>query len=347
MTALAGDAGLHAFLDALAIAFKAIAKLFLLGLIGFVPMKLGKITERQFKLAVRFAVDVFVPLTLVLALARSFTPAALTEGSIVILMAVFWIVGGALLTQIWFRFRPGESPAQDRAISAVVAIQNSMYLPIPMAMAVLPPELREQALVYIGLAIFATSPLQWTLGTYLVSDRRDEPAHWLETVKKSLSMPVLGVVAGVLLSMVPPVAAAAKNDPASPLLLREAFGVVRILSLLISPIAMILLGMMLASVDTKERIRKRHAGLAITVRLLVMPALVFLAMGLVEGVPPLVRFIVMLEAASPSAINLAIAAQRFGAQGALVSRLQLPIYACAIVTLPVWVAFELMHFPLP
>ncbi len=327
---------------ALAVCFTSIGKLFLISMLGFIPVRLKWIPERILFQFVRIVVDTIVPVTISLALLKGFSGSAIEQGSLIILGALTWNLGGCALGWLILRKIPPHEAKSDRTISVMCGIQNSFYLPIPLALAILPPEMQAEGMLYLGLAILVTNPMQWTMGTYLMIGRGTVAPTWRETLKFTLNGPTIGVLLGTGLSFVPGLSEGARAGWDAPGALGPVMGSLGVFASWMGPVAMLVLGGMLGATDLTGVIRKRAIFVVTGIKLLLIPAIAFILLQTVfDYYGPLVKFIVMLEAASPPALNIALAAKRFDGDWELCSTTMFPVYATALVTMPLWIAAEL------
>lgn len=331
------------FTDALTVCFEAMARLTLLSLIGFVLFRRNVITADGLNSFVRLVIDVLVPVQIVLAMLGAFTAETLADGSPIILFIILTISVGGLLMRGLQKLWRGGSDLEDRGVASLAMFQNSFYLPLPFLLSILPAGEHPLAVVYLGIALFTLFPLQWTWGTFILRDR-DGPAPSLkDSILLALNGPFIAVLVGAILSMFPPVVSAARGEAVAPLLLRILLGAMEMIGSTAGPLACVVLGAIIGAARIGGNLRLRHVTLVVLVRLLAMPALVLWLLTLLPfAFDPMVRLVIVLQAASPPAVNLAIAARRFGGPWETMGATQIPAYAAALFTLPLWVALEMI-----
>ncbi len=326
------------------VAFQAVAQLFLLGLVGWVAVRRGIIDQKVISALARLMIDLLIPGLMFVALLRGFDPEKLSGMAGMIGLSVAWIFLGFGLgwagTRLWSR---RDAPQEDRALIAMAGIQNSFYLPMPLVAALLPADRRDEGLVYIGAAVIALSFLQWSVAPVLLS----RPAEALAAKPRKrdflrkvlLNPPLLGILAGCVASQIPVVRHAALNEVTGWLLVVRL--PIRALDLLVpsvAPLAMILLGSVLATHPIGRHHRWRSSLLVGAIRLLVIPGLVlWVARGVFPGASALFFLVLAVEAGAPPATNLSIIAVRYGDQGGHVSSVLLTTYLASLFTLPMWI----------
>lgn len=242
-----------------------------------------------------------------------------------------------------------------RAVVCASTFQNTTYLPIAVATAVLPPlaalfpqgvptapgAIAASGVVFVSLAYVAWSPLFWGVGLWWISDHQEGggPAAWT----RLLSPPVVGVLLGYLFGLTPlhtvllPVHAP----------LHFAFSAIQDVGSLSIPLGNLILGGMLAGAITGRRWQGRDALTAALAKLVWVPgiALALLWLGRAwwraDAALSLAAFVVFLEAISPPATNLAVMtkgrtldASNLAPQ--VVPGLLLVTYTVSLLTMPLW-----------
>lgn len=331
---------LDTFLDGLIPSIESIGQMGLLVLMGYVMVRRGWISSGTLSDLTRILIDAVIPCAFILAMARSFTFVLFKQGLLLALVATGWITATWVIGTIWFRVFPGNSTSQDRSVTAMMMISNSIYLPLPVILAVIPPEQHDQAIVYISIAALPSIAIMWTAGVLLLSGAERPAAR--ERMKLMINAPILSLVIGILLTGVPGVREAARAEPGALVPLKMLFSVMGYMSQILSPLAMLILGGMIASGRGAGKLRKRHVMPLIAVRLILVPSAVYVLArsGMLE-LPALAYTILIMIAAAPPATNHALIARRYNGEWALVASLQLVVHAVALVTLPMWLSLGL------
>ncbi|MCC5877648.1 MAG: AEC family transporter [Candidatus Sumerlaeia bacterium] len=156
-----------------------------------------------------------------------------------------------------------------------------------------------------------------------------------------LNGPVVGVTGGALLALFPPFVSAANGEPDSIFVLRMILGAAEIVGQAMAPLAMLLTGALIAQTRIGAVTMRRFVPI-VALRFLIMPGLIYFL--LVSGQIPggeLLALILILEAASPPAMNLALAAKRFGGEWETASALSLWANLAGLVALPIWMALAM------
>lgn len=233
-----------------------------------------------------------VPLSLVGLLLRSGLRTELLSAG---LMAAAGSACGLLLVR-WLaplRRRLGDSSLQLGSVAG-----NTAYWGLPAALALLPPAAIGQAITYDLVGTLLT----WTIGPLLLEGT---PATATEVLRGLRNSPACqGLLIALLLQQTPwsGAIAAALWWPARLTLL----------------LGLMIVGMRLAVMRQERRMAAPiSAGprLALTLKLLLFPALMLLLAGLLR-LPPLVRDAVVLQAAAPTAVSVLLLSEAAAARGA-------------------------------
>lgn len=352
------------WLESFSTAFQAVAEIFLLGLIGWTAVKRGIFTEPLIRAFARLMVDLLIPCLLFLAMLRAFDLQKMSEMATMMTLGVAWTLLGMGVAWVAVRLwqhsdaravgkaqnnaaqTSGEGPDEDRMILAMSGLQNAFYLPAPLVIALLPPGQRDEGMMYVGAAVIILNFLQWTLGPILLSSRGSDgkvassPLRIRGFSDIRLPPPVIGTLAGCLASQIPGLQSAALGTaPGWAWFIELPLRALNLLTPSVGPLAMILLGGVLATASLSTTLRKRPAILVVLVRLILVPALIlWVARRWIPG--NAVFFLVLaIEAAAPPATNLTIIALRYGNQAKQISSVLLVSYIVGLVTIPLWIGW--------
>lgn len=327
------------YLAGLASSLDIIGQMAILVLLGYLMTRRGWIGAGTLSDLTRVLIDLVLPCTFILAMARAFTPEFFGSGAVLAAVSAGWVIAAWLFGTVWFRLLPSGHPSKDRSVTAMMMVSNSLYLPLPVMLAVTPAALHDRAVVYISMVALPSIIANWTVGVALLGGTGPSSR---ERLKLLLNAPILSLFAGILLSFIPGVREAARGEPGAFVPARALFSVMEYLGRILSPLAMIILGGMIASGRSAGRARLRFSVPLIAVRLLLIPGAVYLLVTRINtGLPPLALTALLLAAAAPPATNHALIARRYNGEWELVSKLQLVVHAAALLTLPLWLSLGL------
>jgi malate permease and related proteins len=153
----------------------------------------------------------------------------------------------------------------------------------------------------------------------------------LSIARNVLTPPFVAVVGGVVLKMV-----FLQFDLQMPALVLD---VTKLVGSATVPLAMVVLGGMLAEAQWGRDFEPRAVVLMTTVKLIVLPAFgLFFVKSLQNRFDPVFAFVMMLEAVSPAATNISLAAKRFGANTSFVAVTLFVTYLLSMITIPLWLS---------
>lgn len=172
------------------------------------------------------------------------------------------------------------------------AFSNAGFMGIPLISAVLGSE----ATFYIAGMVALLNILQWTYGQAVLqgSWAKCRPA---EILKNPL---VIAFLCGLLLYFLP---------ISLPGQLQNAMDALADCN---APVAMVILGVLLGNVSLKQLFGTARAWMASGVRLLLIPAITVLILGLFRTIPESIRTAILIASAAPIGSNLAVYVQKQG-----------------------------------
>ena len=105
------------------------------------------------------------------------------------------------------------------------------------------------------------------------------------------------------------------------------------------PLALLVVGSIMSTGKLKKlRSYKKALTLIILCRLVLVPTIVLLVTGMLDWLPPLVRAIVVLQSAMPSASTTPIFTTRFGGDSQFASVGVFATHICSIITIPIFMS---------
>jgi predicted permease len=206
--------------------------------------------------------------------------------------------------------------------STMFSLSNTIFVGLPVNIALF----GDASLPYVLLYYIATTVFFWTYGTYSVSrdgGTRNARLFSLATLKNILSPPLCGLLFAVFLILI---------GAKLPLFLSDTL---RYLGNMTTPLSMLFIGMIMASVDWKGLRFDRSMAFVLLGRFLFAPALVF-GICTILALPPLMKSVFVIQAAMPAMTTTSILAEAFGADAqyaatvttltTVVSLLSIPFY---------------------
>ncbi|MFA6504767.1 MAG: AEC family transporter [Treponemataceae bacterium] len=202
------------------------------------------------------------------------------------------------------------------------SLSNTIFIGLPVNLALF----GDASLPYALLYYIATTVFFWTFGSYSIArDGGPSKAKLVSvaSLRNILSPPLCGFMAAVFLIML---------DIKLPPFLSDTF---RYLGNMTTPLSMIFIGIVMASVKLKKMKLDASVVFVLLGRFVIAPALVF-TISTVLGLPPLMKNVFVIQSAMPAMTTTSIIAEAYGADAeyaatvttltTIVSLLSIPFY---------------------
>lgn len=295
---------------------------------GAVGRVAGIVTERTVRELTRVAIGLLLPCFMFEKVLRDFSWHRVADYGVIIASSAAMLTAGLALG--WAACRAlGVEGRPRRLAMALAAFNNSLNIPVPLAMALLPPDEASAVIVMFTLYNLVWSPLLWSLGVWLVA--ADEPRERGGWRRAMMSPPGLAVVLGVLCRT--PLLEGAATHP-SLALIHQAITWVGEAAI---PICLVILGGILAGTAQRRRFDRRVLAVAVLVKLVALPALALAALRLIPGADPLLALAIIIQASSPPATNLVIISEHYGGDVDTAGAVIFLTYLLSLVTFVVWI----------
>lgn len=315
----------------------AVISLFLMSLAGYIMVRIRLLSKDALDDLSRLVLYISMPALVLYTLIDKFDMNELRDSMVMPLGSIVITVIAGVVAFIGTRILFVE-PEKRPFVGALVMFGNSGYLPIPLVMSILPKQQAEEAVILIFFFILGFTPLMWSVGLYMIIHERGKSLTW----KKLITPPLVGIVVGTALALIPSVKSFFKNDGYFFLKFFERLGDTLV------PLVMILLGGVMATINIPRHHLKRTwitVGKVFFMRMLILPAVAMTILYFLP-LPNMIRFILAIQAMVPPAVNLIVIARTFKRPTNLISLSQLGTYIMAIATLPVMIHIALKLFPL-
>ncbi|MDR3038355.1 MAG: AEC family transporter [Candidatus Adiutrix sp.] len=304
-------------------AVECVLSLFILGLVGFVLARKQWFPPDARTLVPRLVTIVTLPPYLFKNIVTTFNREELLEliGGLVVpaisILTTFILALAAAKLLRMPRNRAGM-------FSTICASSNTIFIGLPVNIALF----GEAALPYVLLYFFANTVFFWTIGNYQFSLGGDQaPAKILSraSLKHLFSPPLLGFALGVLSVLA---------GVAPPRFLMDAAGY---LGSLTTPLAIIFIGVSLASVSLKHLIPDRDIRLVLLGRFIVSPLTIILLMWIIK-IPPLMGKVFIIQSSLPTVATATLLAGYYNLDTKFASVAVSLTTLMAVVTIPFYMA---------
>ncbi|MGB9690683.1 MAG: AEC family transporter [Candidatus Sumerlaeaceae bacterium] len=305
--------------------FGAVSGVFALGACGFLARRRAVITHQGLSELSRLLVDFLLPATLFNSMYSQFDPRRLDQVLQPAFAQVILLITGTLAMASYARLARLRSPRGT--VIALASFQNNVYLPLPIAIALLPHQDAVRAQFYIGCFVLFFTPTLWSVGVLLLSDR----AHRHRQISRwrlVLNPPFVAALSGLTVKLILDAVGGTMPSPVANFLTLMGNGTV--------PIAMIVLGALIAEVGSVREVEtKAIYGIAL-IKMFLLPLGAFVFLYFWRGGDPVFRVVLMLEAAAPPATNISLIVRRFGGETALVASTTFITYLLSALSIPLW-----------
>lgn len=294
-----------------------VAVLFLLIVIGFIAGKLKLISEQGQKDITQLVLYVTMPATIFSAMQLEMSQERLNTAFLVLGVMVFCYIIMFIVGFISSKRLPLTKGQKDIFQTALL-LSNTSFMGYPIIQSLLGQEALFYAVVGAGF-IFET--VSWSLGVYLISRNGSESAgfNWKKVV---FSPGILSIVVGLIFFgfqwSVP--------EPIN--------SVINMMSPATSPLAMIVIGLMLSRSNLKEAFQNKFIYLASALKLLVVPIIITLALKAfgISG-PALVIPVIMIS--MPTATYVAMFSGNYGNDSKFASQIVFMTSLLSMITIPI------------
>lgn len=248
--------------------------------------------------------------------------------------ATLLVAGGAQLGL--FAVGAGLAYAAHRAlrlrepagtVAVMSSMQNNVYIPFPLATALLPAAMAAEAHLIIACFVLFFNPLLWSVGYVLLTGGL-QGEGLRGAVRKTLNPPFLATCVGMVLSL----ALGLTNTQVPGVVLEFT----KFCKDCTAPMAIVLLGAVMAEARWTRSADWKAVSVIAVIKLLMLPAMMMAVLHFAGPVPAVLAFVLMAEAASPPATNITLLLKRTDNDAEFVAIAMVVSYLLCLLTLPLW-----------
>ena len=301
----------------------AVAQIFILGALGYCLVKRKFLVSAGVDAISNLVMDVTLPALILCQLIRDFSFQAFTNWWIFPLLSILITLIGLVAGFLFTFFIEGEQ--HKLQFVSLVSFQNSGYLPLALAAALLTRESLSIMLIYIFLFLAGFNLVMFSVGVHILNFHKEKKFNWLNLVSTPVVVTIgsLFIVFFGLNKFVP-------DAVVKPLLMLGESTL---------PLAMLVVGAGLAEISLKH-IDKRTISLLILAKMLILPAL-GLVLIMIFRIPGLIGLLMLIQLAMPSAVTLSAILRSYKKEDLLVSQGILLTHLAGIITIPL---FLILYF---
>lgn len=291
--------------------------LFILIILGYIAGKTGLVSEKGQKDLTQVVLYITMPATIFQAMQLEYNPSRIATALQILMIMIVGYILMFVVGWIASRFIPATH-AQKDIFHTSMFLSNTSFMGYPIVLSLLGQEALFYTVVGAG---FIFEVVSWSLGVYMVSRKGTVQSefNWKNIV---FSPGILASIFGLIFFM-------------TQWTVPEPFnGVLEMMAPATSPLAMIVIGLMLSRSNIAEAMQNKVLYLASFLKLLFIPILMALGLKLfgVSG-PQLVIPVVMMS--MPTATYVAMFSQNYGNDEKFASQLIFVLSAFCILTIPI------------
>ena len=280
----------------IAVIVNQVVILFLIILVGLYARKRNIISEDMTGKLSTLLLQVTQPLLIISSFEFELS-ATMFKNAIIVLALSFFIHFFSMLLGKFLYIRCSES--SKKVLKFVTVFSNCGFMGFPVLQSIF----GSKGVFYGALYVIPFNVLALSYGVMVFTGKSDK-----DTMKKILTHPVIiSVLAGMILFLM---------QIQLPKPVSEAIAMVGSMT---SPLSMLIVGCLLASVPFKELFQGREVYIGSGVRLILLPLLMYGILSLLP-LPKDVFQVCVILTAMPAAANTAIFAEKFGGDAMLASR---------------------------
>jgi len=309
------------------ISLEAAGQIFLLGAIGYFLFKKGILGQQGLNSLSRLVVELTLPFLIFTQLIRDFSFALYRNWWFFPLLSLIIALAGFILGALFLGF----ISEKDKRLQflALVAFQNSGYLPLVLTASLLPQDKAGIMFIYIFLFLLGFNLLIWSLGAYMLSFNRLKKFE----LGSLFSPPVIATLISLLFVFM-------GWNKFIPNLLTKPLRMVGDCTL---PLAMMVVGGNLAQV----KVALHHKGVIwmCLAKMIILPGLgLWLVLWL--RLPELLGLLILMQLMMPPATSLSVITRYFNREDSFVSEGIFWGHFLGLITLPIFLSLYFSLFML-
>lgn len=298
-----------------------VSVLFLLIVIGFIAGSTNLISVEGQKDITQLVLYVTMPATIISAMQVEMNTQRLQTSMIIFIILIFCYIFMYVVGHFTSKSLPIKKGQQD-IFQVALLLSNTSFMGYPIILSLLGPDALFYAVVGAG---FIFECVAWSLGTYLISRNGTETAvfNWKKIV---FSPGILSILVGLAVFIFQ-------------LSIPEPFNsVITAISPATSPLAMIVIGIMLSRSNIKEAFQNKTLYLAAALKLLVIPMIILFTLKFLgfTGASLVIPVIMM---SMPSASYVAMFSSNYGNDEQYSSQVVFLTSLLSMLTIPIITTF--------
>lgn len=296
----------------------AVFQIFLLAVIGYLLIKRKFLSGGGLDAISSLVMDVTLPALIFCQLIRDFSFQLYPDWWIFPLISIA-ITGLGLASGFLFSFFIKGREHKLQFIS-LVGFQNSGYLPLALAAALLSGRELAAMFIYLFLFLAGFNLVMFSVGVYILNFHKEAEFNW----SRLLSAPVVAT----LLSLAVIFLGLRRFVP------EAVIKPLQILGESTLPLAMLVVGGNLAEINLKS-FDKKAMPLLILAKMIILPLIGAVVLSFLR-MPKLIGLLIIMQLAVPSAVTLSVFLRNYKKEDLLVSQGILSTHLAGVITIPLF-----------
>ncbi len=304
------------------VVFKAIIEISIVAILGVLAFHFGWLSREDTKHLGALTVNLTYPLLIFVNITKKFSQASSTPYWYLLPLAnILVMFGGVIIAYIFLKIN--KKITYKREFIMLSAFQNGAYLPLVVVSSLFSPEKASLFFVYIFLFCMFYGPIIISTTKFFFAPEKKDGIG----IKTFLSMPIIALTIALLFVFL-------HFNNYMPKVLMNAFE--RVGNITIPIILFTLGGILYYSFENKRPIDYSHALWASFLKLIIIPT-IFLIIAILIPMPGYLKFMLIMEGASPVAISVSVYIRFYGGNDVIASQSAFIMYMLSLITFPFFV----------
>lgn len=232
-----------------------------------------------------------------------------------------------------FRTKVDSKKAKINCLRFSSVFSNCGYMGLPFLQALFKGNeaIQGEILIYGGVVIAIFNVLTWSIGTFMMTGDKKQ----MSFKRAFLNPTVIGIVVGVVLffAIQKPFAQLAPAGTTGELILTKLSDTFNFLANMVTPLAMLVIGIKLANINLKELFLDAFTYVSCFNKLIVMSIVTMLVVAFLP-IAPIAKYALFFALSMPSATNTVMFAVQFGGDSKFATSSVLLSTIISILTIP-------------
>lgn len=308
------------FLESLKMTITGVGEIFLLGALGYILQKKNVLSVEGLNVLTRIIIEIMLPAWIVSALLKDFSFSIYPDWWLFPLISIIITFCGMVMALPFLGVLKGIE--LKKQFLSLMTFQNSGYLPLALAAALLPKAKADVMFIYLFLFLLGFNLIIWSLGVYLLTFTRAKRFE----LGSLFSPPVLATLLSLLL-------VGAGLSKIVPEIILKPLTMVGQCSI---PLALLVVGGNIAQIRL-GRIDKKVLVFLTVSKMILLP---LLGLWLITKLrlPELLGLLIIMQLAMPPATSLSVIIRHYKKEDLLISQGIFFGHVAGLITIPLFLS---------